>query len=457
MKQCKTVKVKVLDHSSLFDSTLERYCLALEYCLKVCYQELELSYDESNLTTQHTIEMLIHATAKNPNPKYADFDVLFHKFPSYLRRACITSSYGKWQSWRSNYQIWEQERRKASIENQRFFKKAPTFQYEHKEFPVLYKGNMYKVENDTVSIKIFQRNDWVWQPITLKQVDLEKRGLSDWTVLNPKLVRKGKKYFLHFAYEKEIKLHKKAESDCRILSVDLGLTNTAVCAVMDCDGTVVARKFIKQAKEKDHFYHLTNQLKKAQHNTFGARCPRYWNKIRGIQNQLVNDTAHQILSFAKEHQVDTIVFEYLRFMTMPKGFRGAKRLRFKLHHWCKIAIQNKVEEMAHYEGLRISRVLAKGTSMYAYDGSGKVERTPRKDLCTFQTGKEYHADLNASYNIGARFFIRAILKPFSEMKELEIQAKVPVSLVRTEQTLATLISLNQVISANADFSVSAVS
>lgn len=142
---------------------------------------------------------------------------------------------------------------------------------------------------------------------------------------------------------------------------------------------------------------------------------------------------------------------------MPKGFRGAKRLRFKLHYWRKIAIQNKVEEMAHFEGMRISRVLANGTSMYAYDGSGKVERTPRKDLCTFQSGKEYHADLNASYNIGARFFIRAILKPLSEMRELGIQAKVPVSLVRTEQTLATLISLNQVISASADFSVSAVS
>lgn len=94
---------------------------------------------------------------------------------------------------------------------------------------------------------------------------VSKRGItSNWKRYNPKLIKKGKKYFLHFAFEKDIKLHKKSETDCRILAIDLGLTNTAVCSVMDCNGTVIARKFIKQAREKDHFYHLTNQLKKAQ-------------------------------------------------------------------------------------------------------------------------------------------------------------------------------------------------
>ena len=31
---------------------------------------------------------------------------------------------------------------------------------------------------------------------------------------------------------------------------------------MDNDGTVLDRLFIKQAKEKDHLFHLVNQLKK---------------------------------------------------------------------------------------------------------------------------------------------------------------------------------------------------
>jgi len=52
------------------------------------------------------------------------------------------------------------------------------------------------------------------------------------------------------------------------------------------------------------------------------------------------------------------------------------------------------------------------------------------DIATFTTGKIYHADLNASYNIAARYFLR----------ELE-RAKVPVRIDRTSQTLDTLINL----------------
>lgn len=79
--------------------------------------------------------------------------------------------------------------------------------------------------------------------------------------------------------------------------------------------------------------------------------------------------------------------------------------------------------------------------MYAYDGTGKVSRSNRKDLCEFPEGKKYHADLNASYNIGARFFIRATIKPLSEKRRLALGAKVPEVLVRTEQTLSTLYKL----------------
>ena len=68
--------------------------------------------------------------------------------------------------------------------------------------------------------------------------------------------------------------------------------------------------------------------------------------------------------------------------------------------------------MAHYLGMKISRVLA--------------------------GGKKYHADLNASYNIGARFFIRAAIKSLYEKKRLALWANVPEVLVRTQQTLSTL-------------------
>ncbi len=382
---------------------------AVTYFLKVFQQELSFAYKEDQQTAMRMMEMLTHHTAKNPKPKYADFDVLFPKFPVYFRRAAIASAYGKWSSWRSNYLNWEEERFEAIKKKKRFTKKAPIFSYEHAEYPVFYKGNMFKQDAEGYQIKVFQQNDWVWLPIQVKKkTDLTRRGLTDWKQCNPRLVKKGSKYFLTFAYEKKVLLHQKEPLHSRILAVDLGITNSAVGVVMETNGTVLARKFVNQAKEKDHLYHLTNQLKKAQRQTFGGRCPRYWSRIRGLQRQIINDTASQLLQLAKAQGVDTIVFEYLRKMKIPKGFYGAKRLRFKLHYWRQVAVQRKVEEMAHYEGLRISRVLARGTSKYAFDGSGEVVRTPRKDLCTFASGKRYHADLNASYNIGARFYLRAL-------------------------------------------------
>ncbi|OSS42546.1 Transposase [Desulfurella amilsii] len=133
-------------------------------------------------------------------------------------------------------------------------------------------------------------------------------------------------------------------------------------------------------------------------------------------------------------------------MKKPKDFYGAKKLRFKLHFWTKQAIVRKTLQKAHLFGLRVTKVLARGTSQYAFDGSGAVERNSKKDLCKFTTNKHYHSDLNASYNIAARFFIRLYLKPLPEMARLQYQAKVPEIAARHQQTLASLIRLREALS-----------
>ena len=53
--------------------------------------------------------------------------------------------------------------------------------------------------------------------------------------------------------------------------------------------------------------------------------------------------------------------------------------------------------------IQIVSVYARGTSSFAYDGSGRVRRdNDNYAVSRFQNGKIYHADLNASYNIAAR-------------------------------------------------------
>jgi hypothetical protein len=97
--------------------------------------------------------------------------------------------------------------------------------------------------------------------------------------------------------------------------------------------------------------------------------------------------------------------------------------------------------------MRISRICAWNTSRLAYDGTGTVIRDPgNHSLCVFQTGKRYNCDLSASYNIGARYFIREILKPLPEKLRFDYEAKVPHLQDRTSYTLSSLIKLHEVIS-----------
>lgn len=61
--------------------------------------------------------------------------------------------------------------------------------------------------------------------------------------------------------------------------------------------------------------------------------------------------------------------------------------------------------------------------------------------------KIYNCDLSASYNIGARYFIKELFKSFSETERQLYTAKVPDIAKRTLCTLSTLISLHAELSA----------
>lgn len=449
MKQTKTISTKVISHGSkTFDPTLEIYRRALAFIVDVINKE----WDSLNgLTTKEVtvlVEKLIHRTKSNPSPKY-DFTTTFYKFPSYFRRSAISKAFGIVSSYKSNLENWVKEKSTALAGGKRFKKKPPTLSIDHEAFPVFYKTNMYeKTSTNQVKLKVFLKNDWVWIDVTINDKNFKKRNISDWKENNPTLVKKGKKYFIHFSYEKNITLNNKKTKEQIIVSVDLGLTHSAVCSAMRSDGTIIGRKFINQPIEKDRMKTLTNRLKKAQRASGYIQAPNYWRRINGLQNHIKTNTSVEIIRFAEKHQADIIVFEYLGKMKLPKGVFGAKKLRHKLHHWCKLAIQSKVEEMAHYRGMRIRRVSPKNTSALAFDGSGFVVRNNKKDLATFKNGKSYHSDLSASYNIGARYFIREILKSFSEKKRLAVEAKVPELSARTRLTLASFINLHQALSAN---------
>jgi putative transposase len=436
MKVTKTVKLKITPHSKIFNETLKIYNEALLFMIEVISKEWKNLENLSSKERVNLVEKLTHETKQNPYPKY-DFDFHFYKFPSYLRRATISEAIGNVSSHFSRLKNWEKKRELKLSKGKKFYEKPPSLPEEINSFPVFYRKEMFqKVSDGVAKIKIFYKNSWKWIEINYKTDNLSNRNIENWKEQNPSLIRKGKKYFLHFPFTGDVKLSK---SDEIVIGVDLGLTNSAVCSAVDKNGTVIGRKFINQPKEKDRLKRQLGKLAKAQRKSGLTEKPNLWRKINNLQKQISQNTVDEIIKFANEIGATKIIFEHLG------KIKGRGRLKQKLQFWRKNLIQQRTIEKAHQFGMRVSRVLARGTSKYAFDGSGEISRNDKKDLATFQSNKKYHADLSASYNIASRYFIREILKPLSETRRLQVEAKVPLLVDRSHQTLSSLISLIKVV------------
>lgn len=429
-------------------NTINLYRKAIKYLIPIVNNNWDAISILNNKQKNNFIEKLIHST--KDNCALYDFDIKFHKFPSYLRRSTIQDSLGIVSSYQSNLENYNKERYFKISNGKRFKKKIPKLSLKHFRCPTLYKGNMYtKLTDNEVKVKVYIQNDWRYINVKLKQTDVNYilKNCYNFKEMSPLLVRSGKGYALLYSFEGETKIKDTNLNKQKILSIDLGINTSAVCSVIGYDGTIHNRLFINQKREKDLQNHLINKLKLKQRlSGCKATNKSLRTKINGLNTYIINDTVSKIIKFANSNNVDVIVFEYLDFVGNKIKNKGKENIKTKLHLWAKREIQNKVQEKAHTYGIRYRRVCAKNTSKYAFDGSGMVKRNPNNHkLCTFKNGKQYNCDLSASYNIGARYFIKEIQKTTSEKKWSEIVAKVPQSNVRTKNTLSTLISLVAVI------------
>ena len=445
MKIVSSYKVKIVGCNTILNDTLSIYREAVTYLIKVVNTEwfnfCELESKERN----NYLEKCIHTT-KNNKASY-DFDDKFYKFPSYLRRAALQDAIGIVSSYRSNLENYETERYQAISNGKKFRAVAPKLQTKHYKCLALYRGNMFNmIDQEHAQIKIYRNNDWVWHTVKLREQDLKYiKKYCFGKEFSPLLAKKGRTYYLQFAYEEDIKLSKTKLKDQKVLAVDLGVNYSAVCSVINYNGTVLGRKFINQPREKDRQCHLLNRLRKKQRmSAKSTQHKALWAKINNLNTQIVNDTVRQVIKFALEHEVDVIVMEYLSFSGKKKRTSKLQQLQM----WAYRLTQQKLSHQAHKHGMKYARVCAKNTSLLAFDGTGLVSRsTTNATQCTFKRGKgkRYNCDLNASYNIGARYFISQIHKTISAKKWSQAQAKVPELVQRTKCTLSTLISLVAVI------------
>ena len=424
-------------------NTLALYNSALNYVCDVVLKHYDEINELNNLERRMYLEHLIHNT-KNNIAKY-DFDSIYYKLPCYLLRDIESKAIGHIFSYKSNLDNYKKERYNKISNGKKFKKREPRLS-KCNLLPSFYKGNMYKMISDNkIALKIYEDNDWKYEEFKLKKNDLKYINKINGKRYNPEIKIIGKKIYIKFTFEiEDLKLQDKELNKRIICGVDLGVNNDATISIMNYEGTILGRHFIN-TNNKDLMNHLLNKKRKIQRNSGNYKYLSNLhinNKINSINENIVNHTVNQIIKICLSYGVDVIVFENLRHK-----FKRAKRsFRARLHRWRKIAIYNKAYEMAHRNGIRVSTVNPNGTSRYAYDGSGLVERdNDNYSICKFVSGKTYNCDLSASYNIAARYYIRETLKPLDVNSRSELETKASLALSGTKLTYNTFKVLLNVI------------
>lgn len=436
MKIVTSYSVRLRQVPTCLKGTLMKYREAVDWFIGMMEAEWNAFADcNNNQMAVRVGEKLCIKTARNGTPKYS-FSDSFYKFPSYLRRAAIAEAFGLVSSYHSSLDNWNdypvsERKRRPSVPKAGFV------------YPAMYRDNCFvRTGTYTARIKVWTRNTWDWIEISLRKCDVDYilRRCSNRKECVPTLRQRGKVWSLDFSFEERVTLTDSNNIDSqRILSVDLGLNSACVCSVMTSDGTVVGRRFLHLPSEYDHLRHCIGHIKHAQQS--GARrMPGLWAKARGLNDDISVKTARFIVDMAMLYGVDTIVMEAL---VLNGKQRGSQKQRLAL--WRARYVQSMVLVKAHRAGIRVSRVCAWNTSRLAFDGSGRVLRGREAEkagknysLCEFPSGKVYNCDLNASYNIGARYYIREILRNQSERTRLALTAKVPSLAKRSTCTLSDL-------------------
>jgi len=413
--------------------TLDIYRSAVSYLTDIyaqVWEELEGILEAKKRFNE--AEHLIHTTKKNQ--ARFDFDIRFPKMPSYLRRAAIQHALGSVSSYKTRLGLWEKTGQRES---------KPRLVYENHAMPVFYRDVMYREDEggkDAACLKLYDGRDWKWFRVRLSHTDMEylRKNWSGKKASAPTLEKRHRKYFLRFSYTEDVILTKTSVKEQIICSVDLGINTDAVCTIMQSDGTVLGRKFIDFPSEKDQMYRVLGRIRRFQREHGSAQAKSRWAYAKRLNTELGRKIAGAVTKYAKENHADIIVFEYLE----TKGKISGKKKQ-KLHLWRKRDIQKRCEHQVHRNGIRVSRICAWNTSRLAYDGTGTVARDPKNhSLCVFQTGKRYNCDLSASYNIGARYFIRELLKPLPVTERSLLEAKVPAVKRRTSCVYADLRKLS---------------
>jgi IS605 OrfB family transposase len=415
-----TVKQK-----TYLQNTVKEYRRLSKFLVTVVITHWNKLGNLSNDEVVPAVEKLIHQTTLNPNPKYPQINQAFHKFPSYYRRAAIMFAVGQVSSYWTRYYDWQSGIRK------RRDAKPPILNGETNCYPALYKGQCYKLHGyELIEIKVFTGSDWVWVKIPIVSTR-NRHKVANNQIKSPYLIFNQKDCHLSVPFECK---PEKVEGSGFVLSVDLGINTTATVSVVSQHGTVIHRKFIHPGRDIDRRDKRLKSISARAKKTMGKGgklskgfALNTYRKCRNINQQIGHIVSKQLIQIAQKYSVNAIVFEQLKNWK-PKGGKKRSNLKQKFHGWLKSLIFNLTQSKWAELGGKTITVIAAYTSKLAFDGSGFVKRDKSNYAnATFSNSKRYNCDLNGSYNIAARGWLKLVSRKDYEIRPSKNSGRMPRS------------------------------
>ena len=429
-------------------STERAYQRAVLFLFNVACEHWDERPESSGkpLKERSWLERLVHATKKNPFPAH-DLSAITPHLPSYLRRAALAEAFGAAASWMAG-----DPTKKTGPSA---FRTHPALYAKEMISPISFDGE----GKASVRIKVAHNGNYRWETFRLNASSARRAVSLDDELRSPKLVICGKTAKLTFPRKQKLSLRAVPLEERKALGADLGVNAAAACSALRSDGTVASRRILRLKKEEGRLERSMGEVRRCAAQGL-KHYPKVWARLVSANQDIAIKTADFILDEAVRTGSDVIVFEHLS----PKGRIRGKSRRMRLHFWRARAVQSLVEAGAHRLGMRIAHVAAFNTSAYAFDGSSLLpDGTFRKvmrgvngsyNMCRFPSGKIYDTDLSASYNIGARYFIREILLELAEEDAARARAEVPGLASGITRTLHTLTMLHEHLGASGAAAVS---
>lgn len=393
------------------------------------------------------LESLFHVTRHRPVVRYAVLDRMLGKMPSYLRRAAIEHAYGGVSSFLSNYSNWLDA--EIGGKPRALGARPPRLGFSG-VFPSLYGGNMilYGKGLKSVQVKLLgEDGQWRFSGVLLVKGKF-KRPLPATNKMDlcPTLVMRGAKVSLSCPVEvrppKYITNKSFVQGAHRVCCVDVGINTAATAAIVDSTGTVIARTFLTCGRHNDRRDAL-GEVIAAKSSQSGKPvkgepfCWTLYRRIEGLSLDAARMLASKLAAFAAQHGAKVFVIEDLKGWR-PKG--PSKVMRKRFHRFQHRALVQALGHKAQELGMRLLQVYARGTSRWAYDGSGKVSRSKENaQLATFASAKKYNADLNGALNIAGRGLAMLLgIKPKQEQCSNAGSGKSSGSVTRMPLVLADI-------------------